>query len=434
MTEKRARHGYHGTRIHRIWSAMKRRCQNENHPTYAGYGALGIKVCDEWQNFTNFLAWALENNYTDGLTLDRLDPLKGYEPSNCRWGSYQEQGKNRRNSVIVTAFGETKLLTDWFRDARVTVPPSSVRNRLAKGMAAEEAFTKPIEYKGARPKPAAVDLVKLRDLYQSGASVRVMAAELGAPESKVRDLIAALGVEMGDRSGMELAKVTAYAGLPYVEAVLRGELTTWQAAETYGVSQTTVANKVAQVRKLRKQFTNSGELVEVVQTNPENPDTYELIKADVLSGMSGYAAAQKRGVDSLKYAKILAADPDIVAAKAAGAIKDRAKWKTTPEHYRRLPHVVDVLDNGMTQAAAAKKHGVSQPLVNRHVKQALGGQPMLKAKAEAPTNDAVPTADPEIDAIKALLAAYAARHQINYEQARNLLSSFSAQYQQQDKP
>lgn len=156
-------------------------------------------------------------------------------------------------------------------------------------------------------------------------------------------------------------------------------------------------------------------------------NTYELIKADVLSGMSGYAAAQKRGVDSLKYAKILAADPDIVAAKAAGAIKDRAKWRNTPEHYRRLPHVIDVLDNGMTQAEAAKKHGVSQPLVNRHVKQALGGQPMLKAKAAkaAPTNASasapLPAADPEIDAIKALLAAYAARHQIGYEQALTLL-------------
>lgn len=150
-------------------------------------------------------------------------------------------------------------------------------------------------------------------------------------------------------------------------------------------------------------------------------NTYELIKADVLSGMSGYAAAQKRGVDSLKYAKILAADPDIVAAKAAGAIKDRAKWKTTPEHYRRLPHVVDVLDNGMTQAAAAKKHGVSQPLVNRHVKQALGGQPMLKAKAEAPANAnaTAPAAGPnEVNLIVQMAQALAANYNTT---ARNLL-------------
>ena len=148
-------------------------------------------------------------------------------------------------------------------------------------------------------------------------------------------------------------------------------------------------------------------------------NTYKLIKADVLSGMSGYAAAQKRGVDSLKYAKILAADPDIVAAKAAGVVKDRAKWKKTPEHYRRLPHVVDVLDNGMTQAAAAKKHDVSQPLVNRHVKQALGGQPMLKAKAEAPVNAPPAAAGPnEVNLIVQMAQALAARYNTT---ARHLL-------------
>lgn len=131
----------------------------------------------------------------------------------------------------------------------------------------------------------------------------------------------------------------------------------------------------------------------------EKDNTYDLIKADVLAGMSGYAAAKRRGVHSLKYAPRLAVDPDIVAAKVAGTIRDRAKWRTTPEHYRRLPHVIDVLDNGMTQASAAAKHGVSQPLVNRHVKQALDGQPRPpKAQTSAqqaspPNNDAKLIAD-----------------------------------------
>jgi hypothetical protein len=138
-------------------------------------------------------------------------------------------------------------------------------------------------------------------------------------------------------------------------------------------------------------------------------NTYELIKADVLSGMSGYAAARKRGVDSLKYAKLLAADPDILAAKAAGTVKDRAKWKTTPEHYRKLPHVVDVLDNGMTQAAAAEKHGVSQPLVNRHVKQALGGQPMMKARVRVTPAESAAPPDPDIVLLADLVKSLAAK-------------------------
>lgn len=130
-------------------------------------------------------------------------------------------------------------------------------------------------------------------------------------------------------------------------------------------------------------------------------NTYELIKAEVLAGKSGYAASQKYGVDSLKYAKRLSTDNDIVNAKAEGTVKDRAKWKRSPDHYRHLPHVIDVLENGMTQTAAAAKHGVSQPLVNRHVKQALDGQP------KPTTNDAPnPTIHEHLnDAINSLKAA-----------------------------
>jgi hypothetical protein len=119
MTTQRSQHGYHGTRIHRIWSAMKRRCQNKNQIAYPQYSGRGITVCDNWQQFTSFLEWALSHGYTDGLTLDRLDSNGNYEPSNCRWASYQEQGKNRRNAITVTAFGETKHLTEWLKDPRV---------------------------------------------------------------------------------------------------------------------------------------------------------------------------------------------------------------------------------------------------------------------------------------------------------------------------
>lgn len=150
-------------------------------------------------------------------------------------------------------------------------------------------------------------------------------------------------------------------------------------------------------------------------------NTYDLIKADVLAGMSGYAAAMRHGADSLKYAKRLASDPDIVAAKASGAMKDRAKWRHSPSHYRKLPHVVDVLDNGMTQSEAAEKYGISQPLVSRHVKQALDGQPMIKAARRSAPPPTTPTTDPEIDAIHALIKACATRRNLTTKQVLQLL-------------
>ena len=47
------------------------------------YGQRGIRVCDEWKDFQAFYDWAMANGYKKGLTVDRLDPDKGYSPENC---------------------------------------------------------------------------------------------------------------------------------------------------------------------------------------------------------------------------------------------------------------------------------------------------------------------------------------------------------------
>lgn len=118
MLLSRIKHGQSNSRLYGIYGEMKSRCYNPNRSSYKRYGGRGIKICDEWlgdQGAENFINWATANGYEDSLTIDRINVNGNYEPSNCRWATWQEQSNNKRNNRFITYNGETKTIAEWSR-------------------------------------------------------------------------------------------------------------------------------------------------------------------------------------------------------------------------------------------------------------------------------------------------------------------------------
>ncbi len=91
-------------RLYRVWLGIRQRCNNPNSSRYAHYGGRGIKLCDEWNDYAVFRAWAMSHGYNrdaprGACTIDRIDVNGNYEPSNCRWVDMKTQRANQRKEV-----------------------------------------------------------------------------------------------------------------------------------------------------------------------------------------------------------------------------------------------------------------------------------------------------------------------------------------------
>lgn len=112
------RDGKHGhnrvgkrTATYTAWACMMARCYNKNHRSFHNYGGRGIKVCDYWHKYENFLKDMGER--PKRLSLDRFPDMNGdYEKSNCRWATYTQQMRNTRKTIMVDYKGKLTALKD----------------------------------------------------------------------------------------------------------------------------------------------------------------------------------------------------------------------------------------------------------------------------------------------------------------------------------
>jgi len=100
--KKAITHGSTKTKLYKVWSNMKSRCNNPKATFYSNYGGRGIKVCKKWdKSFSKFEKWAKSNGYSTELVIDRIDNDGKYKPSNCRFVSVSKNNNNARHSMVL---------------------------------------------------------------------------------------------------------------------------------------------------------------------------------------------------------------------------------------------------------------------------------------------------------------------------------------------
>lgn len=134
LRAKMTKHGESTSDLGQKWYGMRSRCSNN--PYYKN-----ISICSEWDDYNAFASWARNNGYKPGLSLDRIDNNKGYEPSNCRWVTWKDQANNKSNTTYLTIGGCTRTLTEWCEISGIK--RDTIRRRVSKGWSEEYLLIPP---------------------------------------------------------------------------------------------------------------------------------------------------------------------------------------------------------------------------------------------------------------------------------------------------
>lgn len=143
-TKNNTKHGLSHTNIYAVWLGMRDRCYNENNNSYQNYGARGIRVSDEWQDFNKFYS-DMKDTYRKNYSLERKDNNQDYSYQNCIWADVLTQANNTRRNVVFTVDGFTATKAQLCR--KYGINSSTVDKRIAKGWSVDKAFKTPSKYK-----------------------------------------------------------------------------------------------------------------------------------------------------------------------------------------------------------------------------------------------------------------------------------------------
>lgn len=145
-------HGMSKTKFYAVWRGIIQRCTNINNPNYHHYGERGIKVCDRWMDFNNFMQDMYpsyleykETHPDEYISIDRIDNEGDYNPENCRWANRTTQLNNTRYNVRYNIGGDQytirEIIDNGISDCDVSY--NTIKTRLNRNAKIEDAILSP---------------------------------------------------------------------------------------------------------------------------------------------------------------------------------------------------------------------------------------------------------------------------------------------------
>lgn len=137
-----------------VWVLIRQRCLNPDDPSYVNYGGRGVRICQRWETFENFLK-DMGTRPAPNYTVERKNNDGNYSPRNCVWKPRSEQSRNRRTTFWFEASGERLCLAELAR--RNSMKPAVLNGRLRRGWSLGEALSTPLLPRGVGHRPSRPD-------------------------------------------------------------------------------------------------------------------------------------------------------------------------------------------------------------------------------------------------------------------------------------
>lgn len=149
--------------LHRRWNGIINRCYNKNSSRYYLYGGRGIKVSKEFRDINKFTKWALKNGFRPELTIDRRNNNGNYCRSNCRWVDDKTQANNKRNNRKYKYKNRWYTIKQLSQMEECKVSCAILTKNLKQDKTIEEAFV-------SKPKRKRCPKIRDRMIYRFGES------------------------------------------------------------------------------------------------------------------------------------------------------------------------------------------------------------------------------------------------------------------------